>query len=133
MSAINPVAEHYVGIGSPQSRSVVVDEVKVRYSQSLSTDLATWTREGYNRIGSAEFVDRGNRMGVGHEAAVQAASVGASVVLFCATPAKVRAIRRTKKGNIEMKSVLDDPPASPSPRGYYVVRAIFLANHAQGA
>jgi hypothetical protein len=75
----------------------------------------------------SEFVDRGNRMGVSHDARLQAAAIGASLVWFSSTPAKLRAIKRRRNGTINMASVLADPPASLSPRGYYVVRAVFLA------
>ncbi len=135
MSAGNPFAERYVD--ERRRRHIVPPirpgDVKVRYSQDLAGDLKAWENDGYKRIGSAEFVDRGNRMGISREASAQGAAVGASLVIFQATPAKLRAIRRDASGAIDMSPVLADPPTSASPRGYYVIHAVFLAQCATDA
>jgi hypothetical protein len=128
---MNPFAEHYVPIASgagPQPSSLIPEDiVQVRYSQDLAAEVKKSEKQGYRRMGSSEFVDRGNRMGVSNDARLHAAAIGASLVLFSSIPAKLRAIKRRRNGTIDISSVLADPPAAPSPRGYYVVQAAFLA------
>jgi len=123
-------AQHYVPLAPPQlearTTSVDVDKVEVQMSRDLPAELGRRKSAGFLPIGTAEFVGRGS-MGVGLEARTQAAKVGASLVLFRLTPAKVKAIRRNPDGTIDLESVLADPPASMSPRGYFVVQSYFLA------
>jgi hypothetical protein len=127
---MNPFAEHYVPDrkrgAAGQSEIVALDRAEFVYSQDLRADIKKWQRKGCYRIGSSEYVERGNRMGISHDARAHALAIGASVVVVESTPAKLRAIRRTAKGTIDMATVLADPPAVATPRGYYVVRAIFM-------
>ena len=122
--------KHYVCLAHPvlkgQIATVEADKVKVQLSRDLSTDLESMKNEGLFPVGTAEFLGRGN-MGVGLEARTQAAKEGASVVLFRLIPAKLKAIRRSLDGAIDLEAVLADPPASMSPRGYFVVQSFFLA------
>jgi|SRR5882757_3431583 len=126
----NPFSEHYISDSSVmlifRGKPVPQNDIQVLISRDLEYDLVQWVGPDYARIGTAEFVARGSQ-GIGEEARLQAALVGASVVLFQTTPAKLRAIRRRPDGSIDLSSVLGNPPASLSPRGYYVVRALFLA------
>jgi hypothetical protein len=102
------------------------NDVKVLMSRDLQRDLGEWASKGYVPIGGAEFVARGSQ-GIGQEARAQADAVGASVVLFTLLPAKLKSIRRKSDGSIDLSSVMAYPPAYLSPRGYYVVTALFLA------
>ena len=127
---MNPFANSY--ISHKIAKAVHIEPpipehaIEVRFSQDLATDVSASLKEGYQRIGTSEFVDRGNRMGVSTDARAHGATVGASLVWFSAIPAKLRAVRRRANGRIDMSCVLADPPASPSPRGYYVVQAVFM-------
>ena len=126
--------QHYVALVAPEPRptasSVDVDKVELQMSKDLSADLDRRRNSGFIPIGISEFVGRGN-IGVGFEARTQAARVGASLVLFRLTPAKLRAIRRGPDGTIDIASVLADPPAYMSPRGYFVVQSYFLTKAPQ--
>jgi hypothetical protein len=51
----------------------------------------------------------------------------AAMVLFRPTPSKLRAAKNKPDGTIDIAAVLADPPASMSPRGYYVAQSVFLA------
>jgi hypothetical protein len=110
---MNPFAEHYVpmsnALASHPGQLVPEDTVQVRYSQDLAAGIKQFKKQGYRCIGNSEFVDRGNRMGVSDDARVHAAAIGASLVLFSSTPAKLRAIKRRRNGTINMSSVLIDP------------------------
>jgi hypothetical protein len=128
----NPFSEHYI----PEQSHVLklsperlgASKVQALFSKDISGDSVHWERQAHVRLGSCEFVEKGSRMGISYLAREQAASVGASIVLFQFTPAKVRAIRRGEDGRIDMSSVRADPPASLSPRGTYVVQAVFMAS-----
>ena len=126
--------QHYVSLVASEPRptalSVDVDKVELQMSKDLPADLDRRRNSGFIPIGTSEFVGRGN-MGVGIEARTQAARVGASLVVFRLTPAKLRAIRRDPDGAIDMESVLADPPAYMSPRGYFVLQSYFLAKAPQ--
>ena len=130
----NPFAEYYVADTTEPAESQVKQHLEAaavqtqytHHTQDIEDAVMQWGLKGYRRVGSSEFVDRGNRMGVSHDARRQSAAVGASLVLFQFTPAKLRAIRRGIDGTIDMKAVRADPPAGLSPRGYYVTKAVFL-------
>ena len=121
--------QHYVPLRkstatAPESQS----SIQVLHSRDLPSDLGKWLKDGFLLIGTAEFVGRGNQ-GVGREARAQAAVVGASVVLFRPTPARLKAIRRNSDGTIDLEAVLAAPPTTLSARGHYVVQAMFLSNN----
>ena len=130
----NPFAEHYVPAeGSRPSRAMgqaQPESIEVRHCIDLEGDLAGLKCEGFQVLGTSEFVERGNRMGISHYARLHASSVGASLVLFQFLPAKLRAVRYLSNGTIDISSVREDPPASLSPRGYFVARSAFLASPA---
>ena len=122
-------AKHYVPMAQAHlevGRALDAETVQVQPSRDLSADLWRLKATGLLPIGSAEFVGRGS-MGMGFEARKQAAAIGASVVLFRLTPAKIKTIRRGPDGAIDLEPVLADPPASMSSRSYYVVQSFFLA------
>lgn len=116
-------------VASAPKGSLVVDahNVEVRSSPNLPAETEQRIANGFTLIGTAEFVGRGN-LGVGQEARIQAAKVGAATVLVRVTPAKLKAIQKRADGTIDMQSVLADPPAYLSPKGYFVVQANFLAS-----
>ena len=122
-------AEHYVANPttqvSPPEEAASLEDIQVLMSKDLGKDLKAWEERQYERIGTVEFVGKGN-LGIGTEARTQAKTVGATVVLFRLWPAKLKAIRRTEDGSIDIDAVVADPPAGLSPRGYYVLRAAFL-------
>lgn len=126
--------QHYVSLVAseprPTASSVDADNVELHMSNDLRADLDRRRDSGFIPIGISEFVGRGS-MGVGFEARTQAAKVGASLVLFRLTPAKLRAVRRSPDGAIDMEAVLADPPAYMSHRGYFVVQAYFLTKAPQ--
>lgn len=122
-------AQHFQHLGHSVSVSSTPTDaslVRVEMSRDLEADVEKMKSEGFVPMGKAEFVGRGN-LGLGHEARTQAARVGAAAVLFRLTPAKLKAIRKTQDGAIDLSAVLANPPASLSPRGYYVVQSVFLA------
>src|SRR5436190_710813 len=96
---MNAFADNYVPIsretGGPGGQ-IPEDAVQVRYRQDLAAAIKESERQGFLRIGTSEFVDRGNRMGVSHDARMHGASIGASLVLFSSTPAKLRTIKRRR-------------------------------------
>jgi hypothetical protein len=105
----NPFSEHYISDSSVmlifRGKPMPQNDIQVLISRDLEYDLVQWVGPDYARIGTAEFVARGSQ-GIGEEARLQAALVGASVVLFQTTPAKLRAIRRRPDGSIDLSSVL---------------------------
>ena len=127
----NPFREHFVAEGTHALPTGTAPghayDVHFQPTRDIENERATWEQKGYERVGWCEFADKGARMGISHLAREQAAAVGASVVLFQSTPAKVRSIRKGPDGRIDMSLVHADPPASLSPRGTYVVHAVFLA------
>jgi len=95
-------AKHYVPMAQAHlevGRALDAETVQVQPSRDLSADLWRLKATGLLPIGSAEFVGRGS-MGMGFEARKQAAAIGASVVLFRLTPAKIKTIRRGPDGAI---------------------------------
>jgi hypothetical protein len=129
-SAMNPFEAAY--IAQPRapkrapSQSITVP-VQVAFSPTLDADLAKWQRSGYSCIGLSDVVSKAGTQGVSHQLEEQARRVGAQVVLFCVWPAKLKSVRRDANGTIDLEAVATDPPASFSPRGYAVARALFLA------
>jgi hypothetical protein len=122
-------AEHYVSdmgldVGD-LSTNTMAGDVQIAMTKDIARDQKLWEEKQYQRIGSVEFVAKGN-LSVGVAARAQASAVGATLVLFSLWPAKLKAIRRKDDGSIDIDAVIADPPASLSPRGYYVVRAAFL-------
>jgi hypothetical protein len=126
-------ADNYLPIvaASPSERqpAVPIDQIEVFMSNKLDSEVAEYEKKGFRTIGTAAFVGRGNQ-GVGLEARTQAHAVGAALVLFSLTPAKLKTIQRNHQGQIDFDAVLADPPAGFSPRGYSVLRAFFLAKAA---
>lgn len=100
-------------------------EVQVLMARELDQEVQENCNSGYSVVGWAEFVGK-NDLGVGAEAREQAGRVGATMVLFKLWPAKLRAVRYLPDGSIDLASVLADPPANLSPKGYSVVKAAFL-------
>lgn len=121
-------AEHFRAnsdIGPDSAHSVQADEVQVLMSKDLDSDIKEWQEKELELIGRAEFAGKGNH-GVGVEACAQAVRVGATLVLFSLWPAKFRAIKHLADGSIDMAAVLADPPAYLSPKGYFVLKAVFM-------
>lgn len=122
-------AEHYssdlsLEVGDPDSNTMA-DDVQVAITKDIARDQKSWEEKQYQRIGSVEFVAKGN-LSLGAAARTQASLVGATLVLFSLWPAKLRSIRRKEDGSIDIDAVVADPPAGLSPRGYYVLRAVFM-------
>lgn len=132
-SESNPFAEHYlpkVRVKRSSALASVSNEIAVLFSATLDADLAKWKRKGYSCLGLSDVLSKAGAQGVSPQLNEQAGRVGASVVLFCAWPAKVRSVRRGSTGEIDLEAVVADPPATFSPRGYAVTRALFLAKSA---
>jgi len=79
------------------------------------------------RIGQSDALSKAAARGPTQELADLGRSVGADLVLFCIWPAKLRAAKRTQKGEIDLWAVMDDAPTSFSSRSYAVTRAVFMA------
>jgi hypothetical protein len=131
--AHNLFSEHFVAEAEMRDASekpkASAGEAQVLMSKDLDHECEAWQGKQYVRVGTAEFVAKGNH-GVGAEARTQAGVCGATLVLFSLVPAKVRAVKRKPDGSINLAAVLADPPAGLSPRGHYVVRAVFMRpNH----
>ena len=122
-------SESYVavpGTKRPELDEIIsLDDVLVVMSKDLQNDVSAWEEKHFERIGMAEFAAKGD-CGVGAEARVQAQSVGATLVLFSIWPVKLKSIRKAADGSIDIASVVANPPAGLSPRGYYVLKAEFL-------
>lgn len=121
-------AEHYLPArGKRRSPLLPAAHVEVLWSSTLDADVAKWRRAGYMRVGQADTLSKAAARGPTQELAELARSVGADLVLFCIWPAKLKAVKRTEQGEIDLWAVLDDAPASFSPRSYAVARAVFMA------
>lgn len=102
--------------------------IQLGMSDDLDAAVARWKRDGFVMLGWADAGGKNDvMMGYPDPMARVAAGVGASLVLFRITPAKLRAVRRTPDGRIDMDAVRADPPAGMLPRGYSVTQAVFLA------
>jgi hypothetical protein len=122
-------AENYVqsSTGSKVATAPVdAEAVQVLLCADLQAEVAKYLNQGFVQLGSAQFVGRGNQ-GVSREARAQAAKVGATVVLFTLVPCKLRAVRKTADGHIDMQALRADPPVGFSPKGYSVLTSAFLA------
>jgi len=105
---------------------VPVDAIQVLMCTDLEAEVSKYASQGFFPIGSAQFVGKGNH-GVSREAREQAAKVGAALVLFTLVPCKLRALRKTIDGKLDMQAVRADPPLGFSPKGYSVLTSTFLA------
>lgn len=102
--------------------------IQLGMTDDLDAALARWKRDGFVTLGWADAGGKNDVMtGYPDPMARLAAGVGASLVLYRITPAKVRAVRRLPDGRIDMDAVRADPPAGMSPGGYSVTQAVFLA------
>ena len=127
-STPNEFNVHYVARRSRRTLAMPQDShVEVLWSAVLEDELTKWKKAGFAILGLADVLAKANAP-LPHEALEeQARSVGASLVLFCIWPAKLRSVQREKNGEIDLWRVVSDPPASFSPRSYSVARAMFLA------
>ncbi|MES2944859.1 MAG: hypothetical protein V4772_18485 [Pseudomonadota bacterium] len=105
-----------------------VPEAQVQMARDLDSEVSEYRKEGHEIVGWCEFVGKGF-LGVGAEARDLARQVGATIVLFGLWPAKLRAVKYSEDGSIDLAAVVADPPASLSPKGHYVVRAAFLRSN----
>jgi hypothetical protein len=99
----------------------MVARVKCDYTKDLSGTVDKWEEVGFIKLGQSEVVSKNDDMGVSDGLSYTAAAVGASLVVFQITPAKLRAIRRNPDGSIDMDAVRADSPRSFNPSGYSVV------------
>ncbi len=128
VTARNEFNEHYVARRSRRPLAIPHDSyIEVLWSTVLEDDLEQRKAAGFAILGLADVISKANAPLAEEKMAEQARSVGASLVLFCIWPAKLKSIRREKNGEIDLWGVVNDPPASFSPRSYSVVRAVFLA------
>jgi hypothetical protein len=127
-------SDHYVAVApTVTSRPLVrvpVENIQVLMCADLDAEVEKYRSTGLYPVGTAQFVGKGNQ-GIGQEAREQAAVVGAALVLFSLVPCKLRAIRKTADGRIDMDAVRADPPASLSPHGHSVLTSVFLGRWAE--
>ena len=127
----NPFSENYIADSDVSNKSqelvTLKNDIKVLISRNLDREIELWMNKGFFRLGSAEFVAKGSQS-VGAPAREQASLVGATVVVFNTIPAKLKSIIKNEDGSINIPAVIADPPISKSPRGYYVVKAVFLCD-----
>ena len=126
--------DHYVAVTTNVPSGALVraplEDIQVLMSADLDVEVEKYRGAGLYPVGTAQFVGKGNH-GIGLEAREQAAIVGAALVLFSLVPCKLRAIRKTTDGRIDMDAVRADPPAGFSPRGHSVLSSVFLARFAE--
>ena len=115
---------------SPTLVPIPYDAIQVLICDDLDAEVEKYRSSGLYPVGTCQFVGKGNQ-GIGREARDQAATVGAALVLFTLVPCKLRSIRTTPDGHIDMDAVREDPPASLSPRGYSVLTSVFLGKRAE--
>lgn len=96
-------------------------------THDLSASVDQWEEKGFIKLGSSDTVGKNDAVGFSHLLGHAAAAVGATLVVFEATPAKLRSIHRDADGRVDMDQVRADPPVSLSPRGSSVTQAVFLA------
>jgi hypothetical protein len=124
-------AETFRPLLDVSARGAAVDslpEARIQMARDLDSEVSEFREHGHEVVGWCEFVAKGF-LGVGAEARDQAKQIGATVVLFGLWPAKLRAVKYREDGSIDLAAVAADPPAAPSPRGHFVIRAVFLRSH----
>jgi hypothetical protein len=104
-----------------------VARVRSDYTNDLLGTVDQWEKAGFLTLGLSEVVGKNDVMGFSDDLGHAAVAVGASLVVFQVTPAKLRAVRRSPDGRIDMDVVRANSPASFNPRGCSVVQAVFLA------
>jgi hypothetical protein len=121
-------AEHFLPTRGKRRSPLAPDtHIEVLWSSTLDDDVATWRKVGYTRVGQSDTLSKAAARGPTQELAELGRSVGAGLVLFCIWPAKLKAVKRTQEGEIDLWAVMADAPTSFSPRSYAVTRAIFMA------
>lgn len=126
----NPFSTHYVARRRRNrlvaSREPSSRRIEIRFSHALETDMAKLRNSGFACIGTSDVVSPASAPGPTDQLKEQAESVGAEVVLFCIWPAKLRSVKRLDGGEIDLDTVVSDPPRSFSPRSYAVTSAVFF-------
>jgi hypothetical protein len=123
LSAPLPVATSHLQPETCEAARILLDETR----DDLQATVGKWEKAGFVRLGTADAVIRNDLMGYWHIIAYTAFAVGATLIIFQGTPAKLRKIRRLDDGHIDMDAVYADPPVQLSPRGSSVIQAVFLA------
>ena len=127
-SAPESFAAHFIAIRGKRRGPLAQDsQVEVRWSSTLDLDLNKVKKEGYSKIGQSDVLSKASAPGPHGELTDLARGVGAELVLFCVWPAKLKSVTRGPKGDIDLWALIEDPPASFSPKSYAVTRALFLA------
>ena len=122
------IAQHFLPAGgNPWVPLSPETYVEVLWSSTLDGDVEKWKKAGYLCVGQSDILSKAVAQGPTQELAELARRAGASLVLFCIWPAKLKAVKRTQEGEIDLWGVLDDAPASFSSKSYAVTRAIFMA------
>ncbi len=114
-----PAASAHLGPEIHEAARILLDD-----TQDLQARAAQWEKAGFARLGSSDAVIKNNQMDFSHILAHTAFAVGATLVAFQMTPAKLRSIRRLADGRIDMDAV---QPAQLSPGGSSVIQAAFFA------
>jgi hypothetical protein len=96
-------------------------------TQDLPASAAHWQEKGFVLLGTSDVVGQNDDMGIFERLHISALAVGASLVFFQITSAKVRNIRRKLSGHIDMEAALADMPSKASPKGHSIIQAAFLA------
>jgi hypothetical protein len=117
-----PAASSHLGPETHEAARILLDD-----TQDLQATAVQWESAGFSRLGSSDAVIKNNQMGFSDILAYTAYGVGATLVAFQITPAKLRRIRRLDDGRIDMDAVHADPPSQLSPGGSSVIRAVFFA------
>ena len=86
---------------------------------------------GFRRIGTSESFNNRNEMGLSALIKEHGSEVGATMVIFSITPGKLTSAKRCADGRIDVKALRADPPASLSPRSYYLLQTSYFAPAAQ--
>lgn len=114
-----PAANSHLLPETHEAARILLDD-----TQDLQATTAQWEQAGFVRVGCSDAVIKNNQMGFSHILAHTALAVGATLVAFQMTPAKLRSIRRLDDGRIDMNAV---QPAQLSPGGSSVIQAAFFA------
>jgi hypothetical protein len=117
-----PVAASHVGPATYKAA-----RVRLGHTNDLPGLVDEWGKKGFVTLGLSEVAGKNNVMGFSDLLCCTAVDVGAALVVFQITPAKLRAIRRNADGRIDIDAVRADPPANMHSAGYSVTQAVFLA------
>ena len=125
------VAHYRVEVEVELDAHVEADAVQFQFTADLEGTAQQLLATGFRRIGTSESFNNRNEMGLSALIREHGSEVGATMVIFSITPGKLTSAKRCADGRIDVKALRADPPASLSPRSYYLLQTSYFAPAAQ--